>query len=322
MNELSTIKINDLDSAMKVATMLAKSGYWKETGTAERAFVKIMLGQELGIGPMASMRGIEVDYLGRVTLMANLQAALVKASGTFNYHVIEANDQRCALEFLERNPNAKPGDADEWRLLGISELTIDQAKAANMHQQWDSKDGAMKPKQTWKSYPSDMLFARCITRGVKRYVPHITNGLTIYEPDELVGLPPSSYIEGESHLVETQSDTTTASSSADTTTQNPPQPANGGAQAGSSSATGATEPKPTDQQTAIAFCKRWADKAKAVIAGNQWPEKNAALQAVLEVNKINTAMSAAAILACGVRIMKNVIGITAEIEDELPAIAE
>jgi hypothetical protein len=326
MNEL-TIRITDIDSAMKVAGMLAKSGYWKETATAEKAFVKIMLGMELGIGPLASMRGIEIDYLGRVTLMANLQAALVKASGRFDYHLIEATDSHCAVEFLERNPNAKSGDADEWRLLGISELTIDQAKAANMHMQWDKDEKKFKLKQPWASYPSDMLFARCITRGVKRYVPHITNGLTIYDPDELQGLPPSNVIEGESRTVETQppfvpDQPATTSATTQPATTETPAPTQKEAHAESSSGNDATQPKPTDQQVAIEFWKHWANKLKALVDANTHPEHRERFAGVKAVNGIKTNMAPRIIIDNANRIMIAVCGATGEVKDELPNVGE
>jgi hypothetical protein len=40
-------------------------------------------------------------------------------------------------------------------------------------------------KDNWKKYPSDMLFARAISRGARRYAPGIFGGSPIYTPDEL-----------------------------------------------------------------------------------------------------------------------------------------
>lgn len=42
-------------------------------------------------------------------------------------------------------------------------------------------------KDTWKSYPSDMLFARAVMRSLRRIAPHIVAG--VYEQDEIESAP-------------------------------------------------------------------------------------------------------------------------------------
>lgn len=176
------IVIDDMDSLARIAKMMAESEMFKDAKTAARAGVKIMLGMELGIGPLAAMRGIMVGDDGQITLAANLQAALVQRSGRFNYKVKTHDSELCAIDWFERN---KKGD---WDLLGTTSLSINEAKGAGMHMQ-SQKGGGSTEKYTWKMFPSDMLYARCITRGVKRFCPSVTNGITIYDPDELSGLP-------------------------------------------------------------------------------------------------------------------------------------
>jgi hypothetical protein len=45
------------------------------------------------------------------------------------------------------------------------------------------KDG--KIKTNWSRHGDDMLFARCISKGFRRYCPDLTGGVLAYDPDEL-----------------------------------------------------------------------------------------------------------------------------------------
>jgi hypothetical protein len=59
--------------------------------------------------------------------------------------------------------------------LGTSRWTIEEAKRANLLK-----------RDTWKSYPADLLFARALTRGIRRYCPDLLMGAA-YTPEELGG---------------------------------------------------------------------------------------------------------------------------------------
>src|SRR5687767_13340910 len=72
----------------RLGDVLAKSGYFQDARDAAQAVVKVLAGRELGIGDIAAMTGIYI-VKGRVTLSANLMAALVKRSGRYNYRVVE-----------------------------------------------------------------------------------------------------------------------------------------------------------------------------------------------------------------------------------------
>ena len=43
----------------------------------------------------------------------------------------------------------------------------------------------MTEKDNWRKYPSDMLFARAISRGARRFAPGIFGGSPVYTPDEM-----------------------------------------------------------------------------------------------------------------------------------------
>jgi hypothetical protein len=75
--------------------MLARSGYFQDAKDAAQTFVKILAARELGIGDIAGMTGIYI-VKGKVSLSANLMAALVKRSGRYNYRVTQVWMTRAA----------------------------------------------------------------------------------------------------------------------------------------------------------------------------------------------------------------------------------
>lgn len=152
-------RMNELSVA---ARAMHASGFFGDVKTEAQAMVKVMAGAEIGLPPFASMTGIHIVQ-GKPVLGANLVATLVKNDPRYDYRVKRSDGEACVLTWYE---NGKP--------VGESGFTIQEASAAGL-----------TGKQTWKAYPSDMLFARALTRGARRYAPGIFGGAPIYTPDEL-----------------------------------------------------------------------------------------------------------------------------------------
>lgn len=150
------------DQLEKAAKALQMSGYFKDVTTQAQAIVKVMAGAELGLPPFASMTGIHIIQ-GKPVLGANVISTLVKNDPRYNYRVKEATDTACTIEWLE---DGKPA--------GASTFTMAEAKTAGL-----------TGKDNWSKYPSDMLFARAISRGARRFAPGIFGGSPIYTPDEM-----------------------------------------------------------------------------------------------------------------------------------------
>ena len=150
---------NDMD-VMKLGEVLARSGFFTDSRDAAQAVVKVLAGQELGFGPLASMTGVNI-IKGRVTLSANLLAAAVKRSGKYSYRVTEHTDKVCEIEFTENG-----------QVIGTSRFTMEDAKLAQLG------------GDNWRKFPANMLFARAISNGAKWHCPDIFGG-PVYTPDEL-----------------------------------------------------------------------------------------------------------------------------------------
>lgn len=152
---------NEMD-IMTLGQTLAQSGYFSDSKQAAQAVVKVIAGQELGFGPVASMTGIHIIQ-GKVALGANLLAAAIKRSGRYNYRVLEHSNDGCKIEFFENDTS-----------VGISEFNKADAQAAGL-----------LGKDNWKKFPRNMYFSRALSNGQKWYCPDVGNGAPLYTPDEL-----------------------------------------------------------------------------------------------------------------------------------------
>lgn len=156
---------------MGLAEHFARSGFFADARDVSKAVVKIVAGEELGLGPMASMRGVHIIE-GAPSLSANVLATLVKRSERYDYKVRESTGEKCSIEFFE-----------DGESLGLVSFTIEQAAQikTKQHGNWISLAETLR----WQNSPVDMLFARCLTRGVRQHCPDVTAGTPAYTPDEL-----------------------------------------------------------------------------------------------------------------------------------------
>jgi len=167
--ELVPYKVQSLADTITIGELLAKSGYFADSREAAQAVVKVLYGQEVGIGPVSAMTGVHIIQ-GKPAPSAGLMAALIKRSGKYDYRIIEHTDTACEIAFFEHGEE-----------VGRSRFTIDDAKQA----------GALSGKNahTWKKYPRNMLFARTLSNGAKWYCPDVFGG-PVYVADEFSDAPP------------------------------------------------------------------------------------------------------------------------------------
>lgn len=178
MNDLMTLEKSPVQSLRETITLgeiLAKSGFFADARSAAQAVVKVLAGRELGFSPIASMTGVHVIE-GKPSVGAHLMASMIKRSGRYDYKVVRCDKSACKLHFLERSGDRQ----DRWQDLGDIELTMEEAVASGLA---IGRDG--KIKTNWARNTDDMLFARCISKGFRRYCPDLTGGVTVYDPDEM-----------------------------------------------------------------------------------------------------------------------------------------
>ena len=172
-NQLSVY--TNFDNIQKAANALQRSGYFADVTSEAQAIVKVMAGAELGLPPFAAMSGIHI-IKGKPVIGANVMATLVKNDNRYDYRIVRCDNTECIIAWFEQG-----------KKVGESSFTIAEAQ----------KIGLMI-KDSWKNYPSDMLFARAISRGSRRFAPGIFGGSPVYTPDELnAETDEDGYVTGE-----------------------------------------------------------------------------------------------------------------------------
>lgn len=156
--------------SMSDARVLAKdmhaSRMFSAYGTPQGVLATIMLGRELGLPAMASLRQIHVIE-GKQSLSAQLMVALVLKSGMAEYfEPLEFNDQIATFETKRRGAR--------------NPVTLTHTIAMA------EKAGLLKDKSNWLKVPTDMLVARAQSRLCRLVYPDIVGGL--YTPDELIDM--------------------------------------------------------------------------------------------------------------------------------------
>lgn len=157
-NEIVKHEPSSFQDIMSIGKAFADSGMFPDIKSAAMAVVKIQAGQELGIAPFAAMSGIHI-IAGKATVGAGIMAAKVKASGKYDYKVVQQDEKACSLDFYQGKTR-----------LGNSTFTIEDAKKA------DTKNMG--------KFPRNMLFARAISNGVRWFTPDVFTS-PVYTPEEM-----------------------------------------------------------------------------------------------------------------------------------------
>lgn len=149
-----------LDETMRLADVLAQSGFFEDARGMAQAVTKMLAGRELGFGPVASLTNVNI-IKGKVTMSAKLMAAAIKRSGRYTYRVREHTDTSCAIDYYE-------GDEK----IGESVFSMDDARKAGL-------GGNMYAK-----FPRNMLWARAMSNGANWHTPDVFGG-PVFTPEEL-----------------------------------------------------------------------------------------------------------------------------------------
>lgn len=150
-----------------LAKAFSESGLFGRAGAAE-AFVKIQAGSEMGIAPFQAMSGIHVID-GKPEVGAGLLAALVDQHPRFDYDVAYPTPDECVVTIKR-----------DGKVRGSASFTKAEAVQAGL-----------AGKSNWKNYLSDMLFARAMSRAVRRFCPGVTGG-PVYVTGEISDSTPES----------------------------------------------------------------------------------------------------------------------------------
>lgn len=155
-----------------------KSGYFKGVVDEWQGIVKIMAGQELGLTPFTSMKGINIID-GKPELSAGLMGTLIKRSGKYDYRVSDWSTKGCTITILQ-----------DGKEVGSATFDEDDAQAAKLLN-----------KDNWRNHPKAMYFARALAYAARTYCPDVLGGGSVYVEGEISG----DSVEAE--VVETKTET-------------------------------------------------------------------------------------------------------------------
>jgi len=165
-----------LDDTIRLATALAKSGFYKDIRDAAQGVVKLQIAKELGLG----MRGISEVHIveGKPTLSYQVILSKVRmftgphGTDRYSFKYTRRDDECVEIEWLIND-----------EVVGTSKCDTEDAKRMGL-------DG----RGTWKKYPRQMRTARAATEGVNAFMPEVMGG-SIYTPEEM-GFDSGSSFDG------------------------------------------------------------------------------------------------------------------------------
>ena len=158
----------NMAQAMTLSEWMLETRLFSDYGSPQAVLSTILLGRELGMPAMASLRSVHIIE-GKHALGAHLMVGLVLKSGLAEYfQLIESTDTTCTYETMRK------GAKQPTRLTH----TIKMAEQAGL---LVVKEG--KKPGNWHRIPTEMLLARCAARLARQSYPDLLLGL--YTPDEL-----------------------------------------------------------------------------------------------------------------------------------------
>jgi hypothetical protein len=159
------LAIRSLDDVERLARIAVSSGF-TQCKTPAEAVVILMTGQELGLSPMQSLRGIYV-VKGKPVLAADTMIAVVRRSGLCeSWRIVESTPERCTITTRRKG---ETHDAERtWTIA-------------------DAKRAGLLTNGTWGAYPAAMLRHRCASDLARQEYPDVILGM--YDPEEMESVP-------------------------------------------------------------------------------------------------------------------------------------
>lgn len=173
----------------RLARVFVASGLFKDVGkdsagntiseqaAIAQAYVKIAMGRSMGFCEAESMQGIDI-IKGRPSVGAQLRAARMQRAG-YSWTFQQQDNTGCKITVFYKDQE-----------LGPASYTSDDAKSAGNQ----GKDNYVKN-------PSDMYFARAITRAQRRYAPGVLS-LDVLSTEEARDLSQATDVKQDQPLLD------------------------------------------------------------------------------------------------------------------------
>lgn len=192
---------DEIQRTYRVAQALAVSNIYKDVTRAEQAFAKLLIGRTLGLNEHQSLSLYVMD--GKVEVPYQMLGHFIRSREGYDYRVAWIKEDP------EHGRVAIPVDEDDLvdmrEIVGCAvEFTVD-GETRGVYR-WTVEDseraGLTAPRgqrQTTSlhvSFPRNMYLARCLSNGVKAFVPEVLAGVPVYTEGELPRQPQLGAGEG------------------------------------------------------------------------------------------------------------------------------
>lgn len=168
------IQIQNVQDALSFAKMFVDSGLAPDGDTANKVVMKLQAGLELGLQPMQALQLLIVTDKGRLSMMSVGMLALIRRSPLCEYAdvSIEGEGDKRKAVFISKRVGRSERKV---------EYSVNDAMTARL---WNKKIKTRTGGEfetPWVTSPEDMLVARVISRGAKRYWSDVIYGLEVAE---------------------------------------------------------------------------------------------------------------------------------------------
>lgn len=153
-----------IDEVSSLAEVLAKSTLLPEglQGKVPDVVVQILAGQELGLSPMAAIRGIHI-VAGKPIIAADTMVALVLRSGLAEYFAC-IEDTDASVTYETKRKGSPVAQKLSWTVA-------------------DTKRAGVQLKDNWRMFPRAMMKARAKSALARDVYPDVLAGC--HDPDEI-----------------------------------------------------------------------------------------------------------------------------------------
>lgn len=181
-------------AAMRLAGRIHNTPFVPKSmrGQPHTVLACILYGEEVGLGPMQSLNGIQVID-GRPGASPELMRALVGRAG-HELKLEEHTDERCTL--WGRNKTTGATATVTWDISRAVTAQLCTIKDGKPYAR--SKEGRRLP---WETYPASMLLARATSQLCRAIFAEVVKGLS-YTPEEAAAIEGGVWEPGDDALVD------------------------------------------------------------------------------------------------------------------------
>jgi hypothetical protein len=168
---ISTARNLDELPLTEAAKVLMASGLVRNGEDIGKILTKLSLGRDLNLPAVSAINGIGIGPNSSIILSAALMRLLINRSGRYKLRVKQRDAKGSVIEAFERMSDGS------WESCGVPvSFGPDDAKRAGL----DTKD-------TYRKWPVDMYYARCLAATFRTYCPDCAAGAAAYLPEEIDG---------------------------------------------------------------------------------------------------------------------------------------